>query len=77
MTKLVQRLPGGREGVMEGLTLEVLAELPVQILHRVVSPGGALVMHRGQLVVKPDDEESAKWITTTLNHLGIPVVYWP
>jgi hypothetical protein len=62
---------------MEGLTLEVLAELPAQVLHRVVSPGGQLAVHHDQVVIKPDDEESARWITSTLNHLGIPVVYWP
>lgn len=73
---LVKPLPGAQTGVMDGLTLEVLAELPVLVLDRVVTGYGRLVYCRGQVVVHPDDEESAEWITKTLNYLGIPVAYW-
>ena len=70
-------LPEPQKGVLEGLTLEVLAELPVVVLDRVVAGYGRLVYERGQVVVKPDDPEAAVWIITTLNMLGIPVAYWP
>lgn len=67
----------GPENVMDGLTLEVLAEMPVAQLHRIVHGNGRLVYCRGQVVIRPDDEDSAEWITKTLNYLGIPVAYWP
>lgn len=70
-------LPEPQERVFSGLTLEVLAELPVKVLERVVRGYGRLAFVRNQVVIQPDNEDSAKWITTTLNYLGIPVAYWP
>jgi len=68
---------GPAEEMFEGEnTLEVLAELPVLVLQRVVRGYGRLVYCRGQVVIRPDDEESAEWITKTLLYLGIPVAWW-
>lgn len=72
----VMPLVGPSESVLDGLTLEVLAELPVVTLERVVRGYGRLVLHRGQVVVRPDDVESGLWITKTLNYLGIPIAWW-
>ena len=72
----VMPLPAPANAPITHLALEVLAEIPFATLERVIRGYAHIELVKGQPVICPTDEESAKWITSTLNSLGLPIAYW-
>lgn len=69
-------LPEPANRPVNGLALELLAEVPEPALHRIIHGHAHIEIVKGQVVICPVDTESALWITKTLNYLGVPIAWW-